>query len=154
MPGRRRDGCRTPLQWDGTTNAGFSPAEPWLPVSPDFTELNLDRQRRDEASVYNLFRRLIRLRRKSHAVTSGSYHPIGASGELLLYVRESGPDRLLVALNLGGEPTVVEFPSGTLAGTLVVSSGADRDGEGLRGRLDLRGNEVAVIALAPETALP
>jgi alpha-glucosidase len=154
IPGRGRDGCRTPMQWDDTPNAGFSPVEPWLPVSPDFTELNVERQREEDRSIYNLFRRLIGLRRKMRALRSGSYRPIVASGDLLLYVRESGPDRLLVSLNLGGEPTAVEFASGTLAGILVVSSGGDRDREAVRGRLDLRGNEGAVIALAAETTVP
>jgi alpha-glucosidase len=153
IPGRGRDGCRTPMQWDGTVNAGFSPAEPWLPVSPNFSEVNVERQQGDKESIYNLFRRLIRLRRNTPALRSGSYRPIAASGDLLIYVREKEHDRVLVALNLGGEPTAVEFPSTTLSGTMAVSSAGDRDGEELRGRLDLRGNEGVVIALAPETVL-
>ncbi|HEY7302318.1 MAG TPA: alpha-amylase family glycosyl hydrolase [Xanthobacteraceae bacterium] len=154
ISGRGRDGCRTPMQWDGTSNAGFSPVEPWLPVSPNFSELNVERQRSDQDSIFNLFRRLIRLRRRTPALASGSYHPLVASGDLLLYVRQKQPDRILVALNLSGDPTAVELSSGTLAGTVAVSSAGDRDGEEVHGRLDLRGNEGAVIALAPETILP
>jgi alpha-glucosidase len=78
VPGRGRDGCRTPMQWDDTINAGFSPTEPWLPVSPNFSELNVERQCRDKQSIYNLFCRLIRLRRMLPALTSGSYRPIVA----------------------------------------------------------------------------
>jgi alpha-glucosidase len=154
IAGRGRDGCRTPMQWDDSTNAGFSPGEPWLPVSSNFSEINVQRQRGDKDSIYNLFRRLIRLRRNTPALTLGSYRPIIAHGDLLLYVREKGPDRMLVALNLGGEPTAVELSSSTLTGSIAVSSSGDRDGEEVRGRLDLRGNESAVVSLAPETILP
>ena len=39
-----RDGCRTPMQWDGSANAGFCPpgAEPWLPVAPDHDRVNVE----------------------------------------------------------------------------------------------------------------
>ena len=33
-----RDGCRTPMQWDATPNAGFSTAQPWLPLADDFLQ--------------------------------------------------------------------------------------------------------------------
>src|SRR6266540_3995986 len=72
LPGLGRDGCRTPMQWDGTANAGFSPAEPWLPLSSTFREINLAGERDDDTSLYQLVRRLIRLRRSSPALLSGS----------------------------------------------------------------------------------
>jgi len=154
IPSLGRDGCRTPMQWDSTPNAGFSSAEPWLPLSSTFRETNVASQRDDAASLYQLVRRLIRLRRSSPALRLGSYRPIVAQGDLLLYVRVSGPERLLIALNLGAEPTAVTFPSNTLSGRLLVSSFGDRHDEPVLGTINLRGNEGAVVELAEQTTLP
>jgi alpha-glucosidase len=46
-----RDGCRTPMQWDATSNAGFFLAAPWLPVADDFRRENVENQRRDPTSM-------------------------------------------------------------------------------------------------------
>jgi alpha-glucosidase len=82
-----RDGCRTPMQWDETAQASFSEVEPWLPLSPGFQEQNLAVQRRDQNSIYRLYRRLIDLRHKRNALRLGSYMPISATGDLLVYLR-------------------------------------------------------------------
>jgi len=79
---------------------------------------------------------------------------IVAQDDLLLYVRVSGRERLLIALNLGAEPTAVTFPSNTLSGRVLVSSSGDRDDEPVLGTISLRGHEGAVVELAEQTALP
>ena len=61
VPGR--DGARTPMQWDASAFAGFSTVEPWLPLPDDFATRNVASERADPASLYNLYRRLIALRR-------------------------------------------------------------------------------------------
>ena len=141
-----RDGCRTPMQWDASANAGFSLADPWLPVADDFRHENFEKQRCDPTSMFNLYRRLIALRRSRKALVQGSYRPIAASGDLLLFVRGKGRECLLVALNMGKDP--VSLPSKGLAGSLLLSSGADREGESVSGALDLRPHEGVVIDLA------
>ena len=58
-----RDGCRRPMQWDGSHAGGFTPATPGSqPVDPE--SRNVDSEAADEGSVLNLFRRLIELRRE------------------------------------------------------------------------------------------
>ena len=57
--------------------------------------------------MLNLYRRLIAARRASSALQVGAYQPIEANGDLLLFVRASGQERMLITLNLGGEPTTV-----------------------------------------------
>jgi alpha-glucosidase len=66
-------------------NAGFSTSEPWLPLSADFRRENVESQRADPASILNLYRRLIALRRSSRVLTAGTYRPLAAQGDLLLY---------------------------------------------------------------------
>ena len=146
--GLGRDGCRTPMQWDAGAYAGFSTTEPWLPLADDHRRINVINQRDDATSIYQLHRRLIALRRSRAALRVGNYRPIVASGDLLLFVRELGPDRLLIALNLGDEPVEVSLAAVDLRGRLLVSTAGDRSGEKVLGALDLRGNEGAVVELA------
>jgi alpha-glucosidase len=142
-----RDGCRTPMQWDATSNAGFSIAPPWLPVADDFRHENVENQRRDPTSMLNLYRRLIALRRARNALTIGSYRPIKAAEEVLIFVREAGQDRVLVALNMGNEPVAASFASTGTAGTLLLSSYLDRTNERIRNAFDLRPSEGVMIDL-------
>jgi alpha-glucosidase len=149
-----RDGARTPMQWDASEHAGFSRAPPWLPLADDWVSENVDNQRREATSIYNLYRRLIATRREREALRIGSYRPIVARGDLLLFVREWRLERILVALNLGAEATAVTFPTGKMKGKVLVSSYGDRDGEALDGGIDLRDNEGLVIALSSDVTIP
>jgi alpha-glucosidase len=148
-----RDGCRTPMQWDADPYAGFSTKQPWLPVASDYQQENVEVQGHDQTSLYNLYRRLIALRRARPALVMGAYRPLVADGDLLLFVREGTGSALLVALNLGAEPLRADFSSRELAGKVLLSSGADREGEAVRATVDLRPNEGVVIELAPSADL-
>jgi alpha-glucosidase len=156
VPGKGlgRDGCRTPMQWDSRLYAGFSDVEPWLPLGDDHRHNNVENQRADQTSIYQLHRRLIELRRARPALRLGRYRPIAASGNLLLFVRDREGERLLVALNLGDEPLEVSLTKGKLAGTLLLSTAGDRAGEKVIEALDLRGDEGVVIELSDDARLP
>jgi alpha-glucosidase len=144
--GLGRDGARTPMQWDGSEHAGFSTVEPWLPVAADFVTENVANLRHDRTSIYALHRRLLALRRASPALTRGAYLPVAASGDLLLYLRQNEQQRMLVALNLGGEPSVVAPKDKPWRGKVVLSTLLDRE-EAVDGDLALRGNEGVVVEL-------
>ncbi|HLG47603.1 MAG TPA: alpha-amylase family glycosyl hydrolase [Reyranella sp.] len=141
-----RDGCRTPMQWDGSRFAGFSEREPWLPLGEDHRTNNVENQRAEPASLYNLYRRLIALRRRETALSTGSFRPIAAEGDLVVYVRG---DRMLVVLNLGHQPVHMQFKADKLRGRIVLSTELDRDGEAMEGELALRSDEGVIVALHP-----
>src|SRR5215510_13118029 len=61
--GLGRDGCRTPMQWDAGRYAGFSCAEPWLPLEGVYQQRNVAALQSDDRSIYQLHRKLIALRR-------------------------------------------------------------------------------------------
>jgi len=142
-----RDGSRTPMQWNSGPNAGFSSAEPWLPISDNRATLNVEALKRDPTSLLNLNRRLLNARRGSLALTLGHYRPHGAERGLLAYIREFDQQRILVALNLTSVDAALDFPSGDAHGTVWVSTRGDRDGERLSERVVLRGDEGLVIEL-------
>jgi len=149
-----RDGCRTPMQWSSAKYAGFSTAPPWLPVEPDYRDRNVVSQNEDPTSLLRLYRRLIALRRKHRALVIGSYRPVIATGESLLFVRECEGERLLVALNLGHEPISVTFPGGRLRGHVLLSTLCDRDSEAADGTIDLRSDEGIIVKLPASAILP
>jgi len=148
--GLGRDGCRTPMPWDDGISGGFSRARPWLPLAENFPVLNAAAQRADERSLYQLYRKLIALRKESPALQLGAYQPIVASGDLLLYVRQYASDRILVALNLGSDPAGVTFPVDAPNGRLLLSTHQDRDRERVSRDLVLRGNEGIIVRLVDD----
>jgi len=104
--------------------------------------------------VLALYRRLIALRRQHRVLRVGSYRPVIAAGELLLFVRECETERLLVALNLSHEPISVTFPDGRLQGYVLLSTFCDRDSETANGRINLRSDEGIIVKLAASAVLP
>jgi len=140
-----RDGCRTPMQWDATPNAGFSTATPWLPLPDDFLHENVANLDADSLSILRLYKALIALRKKLPPLVSGAYAPIAAQGDLLLYRRQCEGSVVTVALNLGAEPVSLASDTPGLHGEILLSTQLDRQGEKIRGVLDLRGNEGAII---------
>jgi alpha-glucosidase len=143
-----RDGCRTPMQWDATRYGGFSDAPPWLPLADDFAHENVVNLNADADSILNLYKALIRLRRERQPLMSGSYVPIAADGDLLLYRREGRGGVIVVALNLGAEPAAITSEMIGLDGEILLSTHLDRQGEVIHGTLDLRGNEGVIIGTA------
>jgi len=67
-----RDPERTPMQWDGSANAGFSETEPWLPVNPDYRYKNVAAQKADPLSLWNWYASLLRLRKEQPALITGN----------------------------------------------------------------------------------
>jgi hypothetical protein len=91
---------------------------------------------------------LIALRRKRKALLFGRYGAVRADADLLVFTRELGSERILVALNLRGAPATARAGSGEWGGQLLLSSAGDREGETVRGPVKLRANEGVVIELA------
>jgi alpha-glucosidase len=105
-----RDGCRSPMQWDATPQAGFSKERPWLPVHPNYTTRNVAAQLKQRNSLLNIYKQLIALRRQSIALRRGDFTFIDqASPDCLVYQRNHGMQRLLVALNFSHTPQNLEL---------------------------------------------
>jgi alpha-glucosidase len=143
-----RDGCRTPMQWDATANAGFSAVTPWLPLASDFMQENVVNLDADTESILNLHRELIKLRKQMPALTSGDYVPLAAEGDVLLYRRVSGDESVVIALNLGAEPVSLTSTSIVSGSEILLSTFLDRQRESVDGGLDLRGNEGVIVAIS------
>src|SRR4051812_33981077 len=150
VPGKGlgRDGARTPMQWDGGRYAGFSNVKPWLPLAENYIAENVFEEQRDTRSIYHLYRALIALRKTHPTLQYGSYHPVAATGDLLLYTRELSANRILVALNLGADPAAVDCPSNAKSGRLLLSTHSDRRDEPFEHNLALRPSEGVIVQLS------
>jgi alpha-glucosidase len=146
--GLGRDPCRTPMQWDESANAGFSVAEPWLPVSDDYSVVNVRSEEADPQSILALYHRLLILRRSHEALSVGSYEPVAATGHLLAYVRKTQSERFLVALNFGQDPHELSLDCLSGTGRVLLSTHLDREAGASIGSIGLRANEGVVVELA------
>jgi len=153
VPGLGRDPGRTPMQWSPQPNAGFSaPDTPhlWLPLAPDYCEVNVERQLADPTSLLSLYRRLLAYRQASPALKLGSYHPLdGVPEDCYLYSRQSAGQQLLVALNFAAREQRLSLP-GLAGAAIVVSTYLDREGAIGAGELNLRANEGLILELSSE----
>lgn len=142
-----RDPERTPMQWDATPNAGFADAgvNPWLPVADDYGARNVAVQSQDSASMLTLYRRLVALRRDTPALYRGRYvYAEGAPEDCLVYRREDGEQKLLIALNFSDSPQAIAMPDAETA-TIVLSTHLDRSGPAGGSMLHLRPNEGVIL---------
>ena len=107
---KSRDNARTPVQWTAGPHAGFTSGTPWLPVNPNHTEVNAAAAVADPGSVLHHYRRLIDLRHQHDVVVDGDYRLLLPDDEqLFAYVRTLGEQRLLVLVNLSGDPAMVHL---------------------------------------------
>ncbi|HEY9075848.1 MAG TPA: alpha-amylase family glycosyl hydrolase [Anaerolineaceae bacterium] len=138
--GYQRTQVRTPMQWNGGPNAGFStaPAEAlYLPVEQAFKQVNVENQVSDPNSLLNAVRRLIQIRLAHPCLcASGGFEVVHAAfgDPLFIYKRMHGEEAILVALNPAARPTETRLPEGMLKSIPAVLFGADgvfrQDGAG------------------------
>lgn len=99
-----RDGCRSPMQWDGSKYAGFSQAQPWLKVHPNAATRNVQAQNEDPASLLNFYRKMILLRKASPTLRRGDWMPLEHLAEKVMgYKRVWQGEELTVLLNFSSD---------------------------------------------------
>jgi alpha-glucosidase len=118
-PGRKywpvykgRDGCRSPMQWSEANNAGFTTATPWLPVHPNYGTRNVASQRADPDSLLNFTKNLLALRKKFPALRVGDFIPLKTSQSVMVFLRQTETQSILVALNFTSHEENLNPPKG------------------------------------------
>ncbi len=151
VPGLGRDGCRTPMQWEGSPNGGFSPpgVKSWLPLCPDYLEVNVKSQLSHPDSLLNLYRQLLMLRKSFPALQLGDYQPLDVTPEdCFAYLRTmAGEAHILVAINFSAHEVDLEYPEMS-AGVVILSTYMGHCEPVRDGRLPLRAHEGALVKFA------
>ncbi|MBM9595881.1 alpha-glucosidase [Roseitranquillus sediminis] len=104
-----RDGCRTPMVWDGSaSHGGFTEGEPWLPVKPPQAARSVASQEGEPGSVLEHYRAMLALRRSRPELRHGGIHFLEAPEPVLAFVRRKGEEATLCIFNMSAEARPVQ----------------------------------------------
>ena len=127
---RSRDDSRTPVQWDGGANAGFTSGTPWIGIPANHAYVNAADEMADPDSVWSFYRRIIALRKECPVIQAGDVRFLDAASEKVIAYERTlgdaarGPRRLVVACNFGGTDAAA-LPAGEVEGSSVLIENCD-----------------------------
>ena len=84
-----RDNSRTPMQWDGMENGGFTSGTPWISVNPNCGQINAAAQVDDPDSIFSYYRTLVQLRKEYDVISQGDFTPLDQENPSVLAYRRS-----------------------------------------------------------------
>ena len=123
-----RNGVRTPMQWSGGWNGGFSNADPERLYSPPilnpvygYQAVNVLSQKRTQHSLLSWMQHILQIRRSTTVFGSGSIEFLyPANHRILAYVRQLGKETILVVNNLSNAAQAVELDLRRYKGNILI----------------------------------
>ena len=110
---RSRENARTPMQWTGGVNGGFSTSTPWFKTNPNSSEINVEAAEADPNSILHWYRALLKFRKEHPMVIYGTYQEHQKSSKsLYVYSREGEGQKLLVICSFKDKPVKFSAPAG------------------------------------------
>ncbi|WP_291651075.1 alpha-glucosidase [Clostridium sp.] len=105
-----RDNARTPMQWDGSKNAGFTTAKPWIGINENYKYINVEKDMNREDSIFEYYKKLIKLRKKEDIIKYGTFELLLKDHkEAFVYTRSYNDEKLLVACNFYGNDITIDL---------------------------------------------
>ena len=98
-----RDNARTPMQWNGTKNAGFSDGQPWLAVNPNYTKINVEEALANPESIFYTYQKLVEIRKENSWLIRADFELLDTAEKVFAYIRKDGDRRFLVVANLSNQ---------------------------------------------------
>lgn len=106
-----RDNSRTPMQWDQSTNGGFTNGTPWFPVNPNYKTINVEQQIHDSQSILQFYKDLIQLKKSDEVYTYGQFNLVDEDNpNLFAYTRTLNSKKVLVVGNLTDQVSKLNVP--------------------------------------------
>ncbi|MGB4033669.1 MAG: hypothetical protein WBM21_02375, partial [Christensenellales bacterium] len=107
-----RDNARTPMQWNDKENAGFTTGTPWLPINPNYKEINVEQAMKDKNSIFHFYKKLIAFRRGNPLIIHGTFKEnYASSNDIYCYERWYKGERLMVICNFKNKEIPFKLPS-------------------------------------------
>ncbi|MCQ2474700.1 MAG: alpha-glucosidase [Clostridia bacterium] len=109
-----RENARTPVQWSAEKNAGFTTAEKaWFNINPNYTDINVEAAEKDENSLLNYYRKLLKFRKENEVCIYGDFRQhYKMSKDLFVYERNYKGKRMLVVCSFSADPVQFKAPKG------------------------------------------
>lgn len=121
---KSRDNSRVPMQWDDSTNAGFSEGAPWLKVGKSYKEINVAKEK--TGPIFTFYQELIRLRKQLPIIADGNYKAAFKDNEkVYAFERHLDKENLLVLNNFFAEKVKIKLPENYLQGQVLLSNYKD-----------------------------
>lgn len=121
-----RDNSRTPMQWNGGPNAGFTGGTPWIEVNPNHTRINAESQVGDPDSIFSYYQALIGLRKTVPVIADGDFQAIDPDHPFVLaYQRRMEGETLLCISNFYARPCTWHCPVPLEGYTVLLSNYRD-----------------------------
>lgn len=138
-----RDPERTPMQWSGGFQAGFTDSnDPWLPVGESYVDRNVESEETEAVSFLKLYRTLIDMRRDNELFRNGQFVLLGFDNNILAYDIVDGESKYSVMLNFADYEQSVYVEGQAIVSSLTVKDGL----VGKNGQTVLRPFEAILVA--------
>jgi len=145
---RARDHARTPMQWSDGKNAGFSQAQPWMMLNPNYKQINVEDNESRSDSLLNFYRKALAYRKGKEVIISGDFSLVRPKDKrIFAYLRTCGEQRLLVVVNYKNKPVKFNLPQGLTFTRAQLALSNYTDLPTLSSQLRLREYEAAVYEL-------
>lgn len=124
-----RDNSRTPMQWNGDSEAGFTTSKPWLMTNENYQEINVESQINDSDSIYSFYKKMIELRKANSVLVYGKYKLLLADHpSIFAYKRTEGESEAMIICNFSDQEEAVTFDdAATKQGQLLLSNVKQED---------------------------
>ncbi|RLQ94314.1 glycoside hydrolase family 13 protein [Falsibacillus albus] len=140
-----RDNSRTPMHWNGEENAGFTTGTPWLGVNPNYKEINVEAELKDENSVLNFYKQLIKLKKSNDVFTYGTYDLLlPEDSQIYAYTRTLDNEKVVIVTNLSDKPALSIDLSFKVESDRLLLSNLDVEGHSATPVLNLKPYEARV----------
>lgn len=140
-----RDNARLPVQWDDGKNAGFSTSDTtWLPVNPDYKEINVKLEENDPNSLLSYYKKVIKLRNEIPAFQYGEFEPCQTPKHIMAYWRSYKGEMYFIVANLSKKKRALPGIIRKMRGKVILSN---YEGAGFTFKKSLRPYETIVAKL-------
>ncbi|WP_434298073.1 alpha,alpha-phosphotrehalase [Clostridium sporogenes] len=112
LQSKSRDNSRSPMQWDNSTNAGFTIGEPWIETCKNYKSINVESSLKDNNSIFYHYQKLIKLRKEYDIISYGNFELILEEDKsIFAYLRNYKNEKLLVINNFYGKESLFKLPT-------------------------------------------
>ena len=92
------------MQWNDEDNAGFTTGTPWFSMNPNYKEINVEKQKNEENSILNFYKKMIALKKENEILIYGTYDLLLEDDpQIYAYTRTLDDEKVIVISNISKE---------------------------------------------------